>query len=227
MNWLEKSLSQMTLNEECEEYLLKMGVKRSSFEKMGEITWEKLSEPSPSSSFRAKYGNCGERLSGRLTCPLYSPKGEIIGFEARDIYEKKISRFLLPNAEWNAVWLAHKDSAEKIWDGGSVWIVEGRFDLYTMEWVVPPNDVVLCSLRASLTPYHIEYLQRLKPTQVNVVYDRDETGQKGAFFAQKKLNSVYIPCEIITFRGGKDPNEIWSKGGLPLLQQTFKYSIIR
>lgn len=226
MSWLSNALSEMTLSEECEDYLLTRGVSRSSFERMGEITWQRLSDPSPHSFFRAKYGTYGEKLDGMLTCPLYSPKGEIIGFEARGIYEKKISRFLMPNADWNAVWLAHKDSAEKIWNGATVWVVEGRFDLYTMEWVVPPNDVVLCSLRASLTPYHIDYLQRLKPIQVNMVYDQDETGKKGAFFAQKKLNSVYIPCEIINFRGGKDPNEIWSKGGLPLLQQTFKHSIL-
>lgn len=226
MSWLSDHLQNLSLSEECEDYLLTRGVKRSSFEKMGEKTWERLSEPSPSVSFRKKYGNCGERLEDRLVCPLYSPKGEVIGIEARDIYEKKISRFLLPKAEWNAVWIAHKDSAEKIWNGCSVWIVEGRFDLYTMEWVVPPTDVVLCSLRASLTPYHIDYLQRLKPQQVNMVYDQDETGKKGSFFAQKKLNSVYIPCEIINFVGGKDPNEIWSRGGLPLLQQTFRHSIL-
>lgn len=226
MNWLSKALSQMELTEECEEYLLKRGVKRQSFKKMGETTWSPLSEPSPNSFFNAKYGSCGERLVDMLVCPLYSPKGSVIGFEARDIYEKKISRFLLPQAEWNAVWLAHKDSTEKIWNGCTVWLVEGRFDLYTMEWVVPESDVILCSLRASLTPYHIDYLQTLKPTQVNIVYDQDETGKKGSFFAHKKLNSVYIPCEIINFVGGKDPNEIWSKGGLPLLQKSFRHSIL-
>lgn len=226
MNWLSNSLTTMSLSEECEEYLLRRGVKRTSFEKMGEVTWTKLEKPCPNSFFKSKYGEYGERLCDMLTCPLYSPKGEIIGFEARDIYEKKMTRFLLPKAEWNAVWIAHKDSVEKIWKGCTVWIVEGRFDLYSMEWVVPPTDVVLCSLRASLTPYHIDYLQRLKPQQVNMVYDQDETGKKGSFFAQKKLNSVYIPCEIINFVGGKDPNEIWSKGGLPLLQKSFRHSIL-
>lgn len=226
MSWLAEELKKMSLDEPSEDYLLRRGVKRTSFEKMGEVTWEFLSSASPERSFRAKYGDLGQKLEGSLVCPIYSPKGEVLGFEARSMEKKLISRYLLPKAEWNPIWLAHKDSAEKIWKGSTVWIVEGRFDLYTMEWVVPTTDVILCSLRASLTPFHIKYLQRLKPFQVNIVYDMDETGKKGSFFAQKALNSVSINCEIINFVGGKDPNEIWSKGGLPLLQKSFRHSIL-
>lgn len=226
MSWLAEELKKMSLDEPSEDYLLRRGVKRTSFEKMGEVTWEFLSSVSPERSFRAKYGDLGQKLEGSLVCPIYSPKGEVLGFEARSMEKKLISRYLLPKAEWNPIWLAHKDSAEKIWKGSTVWIVEGRFDLYTMEWVVPTTDVILCSLRASLTPFHIKYLQRLKPFQVNIVYDMDETGKKGSFFAQKALNSVSINCEIINFVGGKDPNEIWSKGGLPLLQKSFRHSIL-
>ena len=223
---MTKELNEMSLDEPSEEYLLRRGVKRTSFEKMGEVTWTPLTKISPELGFRVKYGDYGQKLEGSLICPIYSPKGEVLGFEARSMERKIISRYLLPKAEWNPIWIAHKDSAEKIWKGTTVWIVEGRFDLYTMEWVLPPTDVILCSLRASLTPYHINYLQRLNPLQVNIVYDMDETGKKGSFFAQKALNSVSINCEVIDFVGGKDPNEIWSKGGLPLLQKSFRYSIM-
>jgi len=225
MGWLDTALTEMSLREDCESYLLRRGAKRESFEKMGEVTWEPPSFDIPSSIFCRRYGIRGEKLDGFLVCPLYSPKGNLLGFEARSTTEKKITRHLLPQAEWNPVWLAHKGIAEKIWSGGSVWLVEGHFDLYAMEWVVPKSDAILCSVTASLTPYHLTYLQRMQPNTVYVVYDNDEVGKKGSFFAERALKKLGLDARIINFFGGKDPNDIWRRGGLQALRQSFQYQI--
>lgn len=220
-NWLEDAISHMTLSRPCEEYLLSRGAKRESFEMLGEFTWRTLKKPPPDPKFIDEFGELGKSLNGMLTVPLWSPKGKLIGIEAKSIRKKVLARYLLPQAYWNPVWVAYKDIAEKIWNGATVWIVEGRFDFYTMEWVVPEGDVVLSSLRAWLTPHHLDYLRRLKPFQVYIVYDMDETGEKGAKYACDVLNRDGIFTENIKYRGGKDPNEIWKKGGLPALQNAF------
>ena len=74
---------------------------------------------------------------------------------------------------------------------------------------------------AALTRKHIEYLRRLG-VFVNVVYDNDETGRVGTEKALHWLNKAGVPCRKVLYSGGKDPGEIWDRGGLSGLKQSFR-----
>ena len=153
MTWIREALDSLTLTEEAEGYLLGRGARVETYQNMGEGVWTECPHPNQDPDFVERYGAYGESLVGLLVCPLYTPRGEPVGFEAKSMQQKYLTRYLVrPKADWNPIWVARTDAAEKLWAGGEAWIVEGRFDLYPLEWIVPPEDVVLASVRGGSYP---------------------------------------------------------------------------
>ena len=235
MNWLAEVLEVCSLTEEVEGYLLGRGAKEETIRALGCKTWQPLRTPYNEKLWVERYGpeGRGEYLRGRLITPLYSPRGQVIGFEARSIHRKKITRYLTPEAAWNPVWVGMTPvEMQKIWDGGDVWIGEGQFDIYPLQWIVPEKDATLGSLRAKLTDKHVEFLRRHCRGRVHMVWDNDETGKKGThgwvddtgkrrWGALDKLKYVGQRCRAVPIRGAKDPGEIWDRGGEMALRSAF------
>ena len=232
-NWLAEHLAGCSLGEDVEGYLLGRGAKEESYLAMGIKTWQPTSEPVPDVYFAKRYGEHGEKLEGHLACPIFSPKGKIVGMEARSIREKVINEFLLGDAAWCPVWLGLTPEAmRRIWGGSDVYVTEGLFDLLPMEWVVPEQDVVLASLRAKLTDKHVEFLRRFCKGWVNMVYDLDEQGRKAThgwtdqngkyrWGALDALRRVELSCRDVPYSGAKDPGELWAGGGVEALRAAF------
>lgn len=218
--------------------MLGRGARPVTIENLRLVTWDSLPEPSPDESFRKSFGPRGENLEDLLICPLYSPRGEILGFEARGTRRKYISQYkLTPQGFWNPVWIGlHPQAMERIWDGALIWVVEGQFDLYALEWALSEQSVVLGSLRAHLTPEHIEFLRRmsLRGCEVRMVYDLDESGRRGTVGgvnprtgrkvrgALEALGRVGVRCADVPYRGGSDPGEIWDSGGAVAVRNAFR-----
>lgn len=234
MSWLAEALEGFTLTGAVEEYLYRRGAKEESFQAMGIRTWDLLPEPAPDPEFRKRHGARGEGLREMLVCPLRSPRNTVIGFEARSIAEKKVSRYLLPDAAWNPIWVGMTAPAMgKVWDGGHIWIVEGLFDVFPLEWVVPPTAVVFGTGRAKMSKKHTEFLVRFCRGQVSLAYDNDPAGQKGMhgwvesdtgkrhWGVKESLDRVGVMNRVIPYSGGKDPGEIWEAGGIPALKRAF------
>ncbi|MFA6234140.1 MAG: toprim domain-containing protein [Bacteroidota bacterium] len=231
MNWLEEFLAECTLTEEVEGYLLGRGAKESTISGEKIVTWKPLPQKAPDEDFRKWCGDRGERLTGYLVCPVRSPKGTLLGFEARCITRKKIMDFRLPESKWCPFWLGLQMGMKKIWGGGNVWVVEGLFDKCPMEWVVPETDAVLASVRAHLTREHVEFLRRYCKGMVHMVYDNDPTGRKPThgyiddtgkkvYGAVSRLEKVGLKCRDVPY-SGKDPGVIWDKGGVAALKTAF------
>jgi hypothetical protein len=236
VNWLDSALTEMVLTEEVEGYLLGRGALEESYLALGVKTWNApMSVPLGDEAFQAKYGPGKDQLdlTGWMVCPMVSPKGGVIGFEARNTKKKALSEFVLPEGAWNPLWLGLTPEAmRRIWAGGDVWVVEGLFDLFPLQWVVPETDVVLATLRARMTDKHVEFLRRFCKGWVHMVYDQDEQGRKAThgwtdqegrfrWGALKKLGRVGLRCRDVPYSGGKDPGEIWDKGGAPALRLAF------
>lgn len=213
---------------DVENYVLGRGIPESLAMRLGIGMWpeEQPEVEAPDSTFRERYGDYGERLHGKLITPLYTPRGQVLGFEARSMAQKALTRFLLPEAEWNPMLLGLDFHAtRKLYEGADVWIGEGLFDLGALRHVVPPEDVVLASMTARLSRKQVEYLRRYCQGLVNMVFDEDETGRKGIhgvvdadtgrrkWGALESLEFVGLTCRDIRYRGGKDPGEIWERTG--------------
>lgn len=237
--WLDAALVEASghLSEEAAHYAMGRGLKESLIREMGMGLWEGPSEPAPDPVFRKRFGARGEKLSGMITTPIYNPRGRLLGVEFRAFEgPKRVSQFLLPEAKWNPVFIGMPMAMDRIWNGGDIWIVEGLFDLAALHWVAPERDAILATLRARLSFAHVQFLARFASGMVNMVYDQDETGQKAVdgwvdptgkerWGALRSLERVQVPCRKISFRGGKDPGEIWDKLGADGVRATFQHAI--
>jgi DNA primase len=240
MNWLQAHLHTLSLTEDHEGYFLGRGAKEESIQRFGIKTWKRLAEQAPCPIFRERYGDpddgglgLGEWIEDWAVWPLFSPRGKVLGFEGRRLPEKKVTRYLLPEAGWHPLFFGlTPETMQRIWDGADVWIVEGLFDLFAMEWVVPEGDVVLASLRAKLTDKHVEYLRRFCRGWVRMVYDNDEAGRHGVhdyidengkkrWGALRRLERVGVKAVSVEYRG-KDPGEIWNRGGVAGVKAAFR-----
>ena len=235
MSWLSDALKECTLTEEVEGYLLGRGAKESTIRDEGIVTWSPLKQDAPDKQFQGWFGKKGEKLTGYLACPMYSPKGEVIGFEARNIHQKMIRDYRLPEAAgFQPYFIGTRRAVQKLWAGGNAWVVEGLFDLCPMEWVIPETDAILATVTAKVSPAHVEFLRRFCRGMVNMVYDRDATGRKGTagftdetgkhkWGALEWLNRVGISCRDVPYEGGKDPGELWDKGGVEAVRRAFTF----
>lgn len=234
MSWLSEVLQRLPLSEEVEGYLLGRGVQEGTIAATRFCTWSPffLSEPSPCPNFCKMAGDYGEYIDGFLVTPVVSPRGKLIGIEARNIHKKKILDYRLPEANWNPFFLGMQKAMPKLWAGGDVWVAEGLFDIAPLEWFVPEKDAVLATVRAQLSKAHVEFLRRFCKGTVYMVYDRDETGQKGMhgwvdqtgrerWGAVKQLERVGLQCVVYPYYGGKDPGEIWDQGGVEAVKRAF------
>jgi len=233
MNWLADALDNCSLTADVEGYLLGRGVQDEFIRTEGIVTWTPTVEPVPDPTFRKRYGEHGEWLDGQMVCPVWSPKGVLLGFEGRPIHEKRITDYRLPEAAWNPFWVGLKTAMPMVWAGGHVWVVEGLFDLCALLWAVPETDAVLASVRAQLSDRHVEYLRRFCRGWVNMTYDLDETGRNATHgYVNKKtgkcrwgalqvLQRVGLNCRDKPYKGGKDPGEIWDRGGVEAIKAAF------
>jgi len=233
MNWLAAHLQNLSLTEAHEGYFLGRGAKEESVVQFGIKTWQPIPEMCVDSEFTNRYGENGEFLADWAVWPLFSPRGLVLGFEGRRLPEKRVIRHLLPEAGWQPLWLGLTPATmQRIWDGADVWIVEGFFDLFALEWAIPKGDVVLASLRAKLTDKHVEFLRRFCKGWVRMVYDNDEAGQHGVhgfvdergkkrWGALQRLSRVEVNAVAIRYRG-KDPGEIWDQGGVAAVRAAFQ-----
>ena len=223
-SWLTEHLEKLPLTEDLQGYLYGRGVTERDIHSFGMKEWDVLSENCPEPTFY-KYGKDGrgENLRRYLCTPIYSPRGKILGAEFRSYKgPKSILQYRLPEAEWQANWIALKGVTAQIYAGGDPWIFEGLFDLAPMRQVLP-NSPLLGTIRARLSDEHVEYLRRyLRPgAVVNIAYDNDETGRKASFFAVKNLEKVGIRAIERKYTGGKDPGKVWDNFGVDGLREAF------
>jgi len=230
MTWLSDNLQRLTLTEEVEDYLLGRGAKEETIAREGFKTWTPSDKPVEDDIFRERYGDHGEALDGWLVCPAYSPKGNLIAAEIRNIQEKKVAKINLADTNWNPYFLGLKSGMEKIWNGADIWIVEGVFDLFALEWGISDKNVVLATGGAHLMMRHVTFLKRFCSGWVCMAYDQDDPGQKATHGWKKKGKKVFgaleslqrlgIPCREIKYRG-KDPGVIWDQGGEEAIKAAF------
>ncbi|MEL7338903.1 MAG: toprim domain-containing protein [Bacteroidota bacterium] len=112
---------------------------------------------------------------------------------------------------------------EKIWEGAKVWIVEGPFDLFALDWALSGSNVVLSTIKAGLSKNHLRFLERFAK-EVVMVYDNDKTGRKATQNALWELKNRKVNVTAYQYRGG-DPGEVWDQGGEYNIKQEFKMGL--
>lgn len=229
MGWLGKILDSMDLVESDVDYLMGRGGKEETIKELGIKTWNSNIVDDSSIGdgfFRKEMGPSGSRIDGYIVIPFFSPMGEIIGLEARN-HEKSIVDYRDQPSYWNPVTIGMNRYIKNIVRGGNIWIVEGVFDLFAMEWVIPVGDSVLATVRANIGKMLSKFLFRFSPSMssvggnVKLVYDNDDAGLKGTEISLCTLKKYGSFGRAIKYAGYKDPGEVWDSGGEGLLLDVF------
>jgi len=205
------------------EYLSTRGVDGRSSVSFYSWSPPKINAPCP--RFQANFGNNGWRIKGHLITPILSPRAKLLGFEARTFKEdgsKKVMQYRTDHANWNPYFLGADLAFGALWEGYDLWVVEGIFDLIALEKVVPKGDVVISTLRAGMDTKSFEMIKRFyrNHSTINIVYDNDETGQKKSSWLKSQMSKEGMRVSTPPYRG-KDPNEVFQKGGLGALRRFF------
>lgn len=220
--WLQQALQQSPLQEASKQYLLARGAKSTLIKRWGFCNFKPPQEDCPDPKYK-NFGRHFEAFRNKLITPLWSPRGVLMGFDSRTPERRDLRRFFLPEAHWNPVWIGMPWAMPLIWDKRPIWVVEGGPDAFALKRVV--KDPVLGSGPAGLSYNQIEFLKRWGG-DVNFCLDRDKTGIRAARKAMKQLRPHGVQCRDIPFRGGKDPNSIYEKGGDEALERAFSRFLI-
>ena len=234
--WLTNAVLEAStfLPETAEGYVLGRGLPYALMEEMRVGVWRLPEAPAPEKVFRHRHGVHGDRMEGWLSFPLWSPRGRVLGVEFRRwAGEKEVKKHFLAGASWSPVFMGMTPSAlNRIWEGGDVWLVEGVFDL-AVAHAVRSSDTVLSCGGAKLTRNQLIFLQRfLQPhAMVHVAFDMDETGKKmthgyihpdtgrRVWGVVERLAHAGLRAQSVAYRGGKDPGEVWERGGTSALRR--------
>jgi hypothetical protein len=238
--WLTNAVLQAaeTVPDDLEGYVLGRGLPYPYMKDMGLGLWRPSDAPAPDEAFRRINGTHGQYRDGWLSIPLWSPRGRVVGVAFRRWQGAKEMRdYRTQETAWIPVFEGLTPSAlNRIWAGGDVWIVEGVFDM-TLAHVVPHTDIVLSCGTARLSRNQLNFLARFMSPRatVHIVFDEDETGRrqvggythpttgKRVMGVHERLRRVGMRCRVVRYSGGKDPGEIWERGGESLLRTTFTY----
>ena len=219
--WLRQTILSSDLSEGDRDYLLARGAKSSTIDRIQAITFEPPVEPCPDPNLAKKFGDHWEWFEGKILLPVYTIRGELLGFDSRTADKKDPLRFIIPGMHWNVPWIGMPFAMERIWAGKPVWVVEGYFDYFSLEHVVE-EDAILGSGPAHLSYKHVEFLRRWKPPMVNMCFDRDEAGYKGSAQAISDLTRLRVTCREVPYgKTGVDPGDLWTRGGSEALREAF------
>jgi hypothetical protein len=167
-----------------------------------------------------------------VVIPIWGPAGTFLGMEARSRFEKRVTDFRCPEARWNTFAINTPRAAEALWNGGSLWVCEGVYDLTALDWCIPPTDATLSTLKAGMGRDVVEFIARFCRGTVYMVYDNDETGRKATLGwtdpttgkhrmgALDLLGQAGVRAVDYRYRG-KDPGDVWLKRGVLGLKNSF------
>lgn len=237
--WLAEVLSKTLLTEDQEAYLLGRGAKPERIRSLRIGGWDPEICPPCLDPQWTKLGSMGraEMVAGWLVFPHLTGRGELVGVDFRTAGgTKKITRYGLNSSRWCPSFFGLDQTvAEQLWQGANLWLVEGVFDLFALDWILPPGDVVLGCGRASLSRLQLDWIDRVcsRDYLIHVVFDEDEAGRRGAEGAVNpetgkfqqgmvtRLRQKGFRVQDVRYRGGKDPGEIWDHSGRAGLRSAF------
>lgn len=230
MTWLLDAVEQA--HEECPDELrgwaMGRGLQAALFDDMKIGCWVLPDSASGDEEFDRRNGPRGSWREGWMTVPYWSPRGDLLGLEFRTWgYEpKEVRDFRTPRSAICPTFIGMcPSSLQRVWEGGDVWLVEGVFDL-SIAHAIPRNHVVFACGTARLTRSQLAFLTRFlsREATVHLMFDEDLTGRKqvegfvddsGKSIPgiRQRVEKAGLRCRDIRYRGGKDPGEIWERGG--------------
>jgi len=226
----------LTSREEALKYLHERGIYESSVEKFG-IGYAPDSQSSinyiTSQMFTLKEavdtgvvgfdsGRYFARFIERITFPIHSANGSLVGFGGRTISGHQAKYVNSPETSFfnkSRLLYAYDHAKQTLHKTKEIIITEGYLDVIMLHQAGFSNAVA--TLGTALTPEHLPLLRKGEP-KVIMAYDGDKAGRAAALKASKLLSASGFSGGVVIFDGGFDPADMVKEGRIEDLASMFR-----
>ncbi|HEX5711646.1 MAG TPA: DNA primase [Sulfuricurvum sp.] len=161
---------------------------------------------------RGEEGKLFARFIERITFPIHSHSGAIVGFGGRTITGHQ-AKYV--NSSQSAIFnksrllYAYHLARDTIYKRGEIIVTEGYLDVVMLHQAGFTHAVA--TLGTALTAEHLPTLRKGEP-KVLVAYDGDKAGRAAALKASKLLSGGGFEGGVVLFEGGLDPADMVRDG---------------
>jgi DNA primase len=234
--WYQNLLSH---NQTAMSYIHERGIYESSIEKFGigyapksHETINYLQSQQFNIAEGIEYGVVGHdsdrgqtfaRFIERITFPIHSANGSIVGFGGRTITGHNAKYVNSPETKYfnkSRLLYAYNIAKQAVFKKAEIIITEGYLDVIMLHQAGFDNAVA--TLGTALTNEHLPLLRKGSP-KVIMAYDGDKAGRAAALKASKLLSAAGFNGGVVVFEGGLDPADMVKDGRVNELSDIFHH----
>jgi DNA primase len=152
------------------------------------------------------------RLTERITFPIYSPSGAIVGFGGRTITNHPAKYINSPQTKLfnkSQLLYGYSKAKEHIYKNKKLIVCEGYLDVILLHQAGFKEAVA--TLGTALTNEHLPILRKGEP-QIILAYDGDRAGIEAGLKASIMLTHSGFDGSVVLFPNGQDPADMVAKG---------------
>jgi len=161
------------------------------------------------------------RFVERITFPIHSVTGKLVGFGGRTIVGHPAKYVNSPQSQLfnkSRLLYAYDKAKQSVYEQKTIIVTEGYLDVIMLHQAGFTNAVA--TLGTALTVDHLPLLRKGEP-EVIVAYDGDNAGVQAALKAAKLLSGASIAGGIVLFENGADPADMVKDGHSDELKRLF------
>jgi len=162
------------------------------------------------------------RFIERITFPIHSANGSLVGFGGRTItghQAKYVNSPETPFFNKSRLLYAYHHAKQSLYKRNEIIITEGYLDVIMLHQAGFDNAVA--TLGTALTVEHLPLLRKGDP-RVIMAYDGDKAGRAAALKASKLLSASGFNGGVVVFDGGLDPADMVKEGRVEELSNIFR-----
>lgn len=162
------------------------------------------------------------RFIERITFPIHSSNGTVVGFGGRTItghQAKYVNSPETPFFNKSRLLYAYHLAKHDVYKKKEIIITEGYLDVVMLHQAGFTNAVA--TLGTALTPEHLPLLRKGE-AKVVMAYDGDSAGRAAALKAAKLLSASGFNGGVVIFSGGLDPADMVKNGSVEELAGMFR-----
>ena len=161
------------------------------------------------------------RFIERITFPIYSISGKLVGFGGRTITGHNAKYVNSPQTKLfnkSKLLYGYQIAKEYIYKKNQIIVCEGYLDVIMLHQA--GFNTAVATLGTALTADHLPLLRRGEP-KVILAYDGDKAGLAAAFKASVMLSQSEFEGGVIIFADGMDPADMVNKNKINELNEIF------
>ena len=165
------------------------------------------------------------RFIERITFPIYSITGKLVGFGGRTITGHSAKYVNSPQTKLfnkSRLLYGYHLAKEQIYKKNQIIVCEGYLDVIMLHQA--GFNTAVATLGTALTTEHLPLLRRGEP-KVILAYDGDKAGLAAAFKASVMLSQSEFEGGVIIFADGLDPADMVNNGKINELNEIFSTPI--